>query len=166
MNNIFKVNGKVNIISLIISFLITLGGGIIIGILTKNSSIIYEQITKPKFSPPGYVFGIVWLILYILMSISLYRVYMKLKTENKSSSAILLYIIQLGINFLWPIIFFMFKLYGVSWIILLILIIILSIVIVKFFKIDKLAGILLVPYLIWCIYALYLNISIWILNEM
>lgn len=166
MNNIFKVNGKVNIISLIISFLITLGGGIIIGILTKNSSIIYEQITKPKFSPPGYVFGIVWPILYILMSISSYRVYMKLKTENKSSSAILLYIIQLGINFLWPIIFFMFKLYGVSWIILLILIIILSIVIVKFFKIDKLAGILLVPYLIWCIYALYLNISIWILNEM
>lgn len=166
MNNIFKVNGKVNIISLIISFLITLGGGIIIGILTKNSSIIYEQITKPKFSPPGYVFGIVWPILYILMSISLYRVYMKLKTENKSSSAILLYIIQLGINFLWPIIFFMFKLYGVSWIILLMLIIILSIVIVKFFKIDKLAGILLVPYLIWCIYALYLNISIWILNEM
>lgn len=166
MNNIFKVNGKVNIISLIISFLITLGGGIIIGILTKNSSIIYEQITKPKFSPPGYVFGIVWPILYILMSISLYRVYMKLKTENKSSSAILLYIIQLGINFLWPIIFFMFKLYGVSWIILLMLIIILSIVILKFFKIDKLAGILLVPYLIWCIYALYLNISIWILNEM
>lgn len=166
MQNIFKVDGKFKLIPLISSFLITLGGGVLIGFLTKDFTNIYETITKPKLSPPGYIFGIVWPILYILMSISLYRVYMKLKIKNKSSSSILLYIIQLAINFLWPIIFFMSRLYGLSWIILLILIVILIIVIFKFYKIDKLSGSLLIPYLIWCIYALYLNISIWMLNEM
>lgn len=69
MKNIFKVNDKFKLIPLIISILIPVGGGVLVGYITKDSMALYETLAKPKFSPPGWLFGIVWPILYILIEI-------------------------------------------------------------------------------------------------
>lgn len=128
-------------------------------ILTSNSMEVYQELIKPKFSPPGVVFGIVWPILYFMMGISFYLI---LKEENKE--AINIFILQLLFNFFWPILFFVLDYYLFSSAWLLILIVLIGYTIYKFYKINKLSAILLIPYFLWCIFALYLNFSIYILN--
>ena len=124
--------------------------------------IIYKEIIKPKFSPPSIAFPIVWTILYILMSISFYLVLKSSNTDQKSSLKI--YLFQLIINSTWTLIFFGFRNYllGIIWIILLIVLVITMLV--NFYQKNKLSGLLQIPYLIWLLIALYLNIGIYILN--
>ncbi|MEG1002653.1 MAG: TspO/MBR family protein [Clostridium sp.] len=166
MKNIFKVNGNFKLIPLIISLAIPLIGSFLVSIVTKDSMKLYGELNLPTFYPPGWIFGVVWPVLYILMGIAAYRIYMIKKYDNKSNGALVLYCIQLILNLAWPIIFFYFRLYGIAWIELAILILVLIVTFIKFFKLDKISGILLIPYILWCIFALYLNISIWMLNEM
>ena len=166
MKNIFKVNNKFEFVPFIVSILISLGGGLLIGYFIKDSLKTYTSLTKPAFSPPGWVFGVVWPILYILIGIALYRVYLTLKYRNRSYGVLVLYIAQLLLNFSWPIVFFTLRLYGISALIIIILIVLIILCIIKFIKVDKVSSILLVPYLLWCIYASYLNVMVWILNEM
>jgi len=87
---------------LAVSLLISLGTGVIAGFLTSGSMEKYQEMYRPPLSPPGWVFPIVWLILYTLMGIAAYRIYMK----NPKAESLKLYLIQLAVNFLWPIIFF------------------------------------------------------------
>lgn len=166
MKNIFKVNGKFNIVSFIILMAIPIGGGIIVGTITKGSRPIYESLIKGPFFPPPWIFGVAWTVLYILMGFASYRAFMRLKEDKKSYFELSPYFIQLILNFLWPILFFNFRLYGLAAIEIIILLMFIVITTIKFFKIDKFSGILFVPYLIWTLYATYLNIVIWILNEM
>lgn len=164
--NIFKVNDKFNLGDLIISILITLGGGFIIGKFISGNTEIYETLNKPWFSPPSWVFGVVWTILYILMGLSAYRVYQKYKQGEKAKGALLFYGLQLILNFAWSFIFFYFKLYGLAFIELIILLIFIIITTIKFFRIDKISGLLMIPYIIWVSFAGLLNFFIWMLNEM
>lgn len=164
--NIFKVNGKFNLGDLIISLLITLGGGYVIGKFIKESVQVYGTLNKPWFSPPAIVFPIVWTILYILMAIAAYRIFLRHKQGKKTKSALWFYIIQLVLNFAWSIIFFNFKLYGLAFIELIILLIFIVITTIKFLKFDKIAGILMIPYIIWVSFAGVLNFFVWLLNEM
>lgn len=164
--NIFKVDGKFNLGDLIISLLITLGGGFIIGQVTSNSKVIYENLKKPIFSPPPIVFPIVWTILFILMALAAYRVYEKSKNGVETHSALTFYGIQLIFNFLWSIIFFKFNLYGLAFIELIVLLILIIVTTIKFYKVDKIAGILMLPYAAWVTFAGVLNFFIWMLNEM
>lgn len=164
--NIFKVDDKFNLGDLIISILITLGGAMAISQFARNSSAIYESLDKPWFSPPAIVFPIVWTILYLFMSIAFYRVYLKSKSGVATHSALTFYIVQLILNFLWFIVFFRFRLYGLAFIELCILFIFIIITIIKFFKVDKLSGILMIPYAVWVAFAGILNLFIWISNEM
>ena len=122
----------------------------------------FETLNKPPLSPPGWLFPVVWTILYILMGISLY-IGLESNSTNKDS-ALTIYIIQLVVNSLWTLIFFGFNnfLLGIFWIILLIILVITMIVI--FYRIDKTAGLLQIPYLIWLCFALYLNTMIYLLN--
>ncbi|MGL4572367.1 MAG: TspO/MBR family protein [Clostridium sp.] len=166
MKNIFKVNGKFKLIPLIISLAIPLIGSFLISMFTRDSMKTYGQLNLPTIYPPGWIFGVVWPILYILMGIAAYRIYMIKKYENKSNGSLLLYCIQLTFNLIWPIIFFYLKLYGIAWIELSILILVLIVTVIKFFRLDKISGMLMIPYILWCFFALYLNISIWMLNEM
>ena len=89
---------------LLISLLISLGTGVIAGFLTFTSMEQYQEMYRPPLSPPGGVFPVVWLLLYALMGIAAYRIYMK----DPKAEALKLYLIQLAINFLWPILFFNF----------------------------------------------------------
>lgn len=121
----------------------------------------YGDLNKP-FDVPSIVFPIVWVILYILMGISIYIV-----SEDKykdKTKAYTLYIVQLIMNSLWTLFFFGFNWYTFSaiWIVLLLIAVILMII--SFFKIDKKAAYLQIPYVLWLLFALYLNVSIAILN--
>lgn len=141
-----------------ILFPIVLGG--IVGLIISKF-MDYNQLLKPPFAPPGAAFGIVWSIIYILMGIS----YSILQTNNLTDNKVKnIYYLQLVINLLWPIIFFVFKwrLFACFWIIALLLLIIYMISI--FYEKNKLAAYLQIPYLIWTVFATYLTIGVYWLN--
>ena len=137
---------------------VIIGG--IVGLLI-GPNIDYNSLIKPAFSPPSILFPIVWTILYILMGIS----YGILDNDNLITREIKnIYYIQLTFNALWPIIFFILKwrLISIIWIIILDILVI--IMIIKMFKQKKIVGYLQIPYLIWILFATYLNLFIYILN--
>ncbi|WP_288480634.1 TspO/MBR family protein [uncultured Clostridium sp.] len=168
MTNIFKVEGKFKLKPLLISIVIPfIGSGLSILISGGgNMGELYSTLEKPPLSPPGWIFAVIWPILYLLMGIACYRVYMKEEITGKGSNSIFIYGVQLLLNLLWPILFFGLRLYGIAFIELIILFIFIIITIIKFYKVDKLAGLLLLPYLLWTIFAGYLNFGVWFLNEM
>ena len=114
----------------------------------------YLNLNKSSLTPPGYIFSIVWPILYILMSISVWIIWNK---EKKISFPIQLYIIQLIFNFAWVALFFKYHCINESLFLLLFIWMLVFIMIEIFYSIDKIAGLLLVPYLIWLTFAFYLN---------
>lgn len=156
--------GTINLKKLITSLIIPLGVGFLSSILTKNSMDIYGQINQPPLAPPGSVFPIVWTILFVLMGISLYLVRTTKGDQTIKNRGYIFYGLQLLFNFLWSIAFFNLRLYCFTAFWLGALIILIAINIYYFSKINKVAGWLLVPYILWCAFALYLNIGICILN--
>lgn len=143
------------------SILIPVIVGGIVGLITSRF-IDYNSLQKPPFSPPGIAFPIVWTILYILMGIS----YGILKSKEQVDDEInFIYYLQLGVNALWSIFFFVFKwrLFSFLWIILLAVLVILMII--KFYNKNKTAGLIQLPYLLWVLFASYLNIGFYILNR-
>ena len=143
------------------SILIPVIVGGVVGLLISQF-MDYEMLKKPPFAPPGFIFPIVWTILYILMGVS----YGILKTNNKVDNEInLIYYLQLGVNALWSIFFFIFKwrLFSFLWIILLAILV--FIMIIKFYNKNKVAGLLQIPYLLWVLFASYLNLGFYILNR-
>lgn len=158
---------KIRIFPLIISIAVPLLIAGMVNFLLPDTKAIYNSLSKPIFAPPAEIFPIVWTILYILMGISSYMVYVK-KFENIDvSSALFVYEIQLLLNCLWSFLFFGLRLYGVSFIELVILFAFVVLTVVRFYKkAGKKSAILLMPYLIWLVYAGTLNFYIWMLNEM
>ena len=150
-----------NLKRFIIAIIIPLLAGFI-GNLLGNASQGFDSITKPSFTPPGILFPIVWTILYILMGISSYFIYQSNSKDKKC--ALIIYGIQLFFNMMWTFFFFRLKLYLFAFIWLIILIILVIVMIYKFYKIDKKAGLLQLPYLIWITFASILNFSIYLLN--
>ena len=143
---------------LIIAILIPLLLGIIVSLFINTD--IYDVIIKPEISPPKIVFPIVWTILYILMGISNYII----NKDNKKEVPNLIYYISLAINLIWPIIFFNTQEYLISLLIIIILIIFVALTIIEYFKTSKISGYLQIPYIIWLLFALYLNYQVLILN--
>ena len=143
---------------LIIAILIPLLLGIIVSLFINTD--IYDVIIKPEISPPKIVFPIVWTILYILMGISNYII----NKDNKKEVPNLIYYISLAINLIWPIIFFNAQEYLISLLIIIILIIFVALTIIEYFKTSKISGYLQIPYIIWLLFALYLNYQVLILN--
>ena len=135
-------------------------GGSIVGLII-NKSIDYNYLVNPPLSPPSYLFPIVWSILYLLIGIS-YYIYRK--NNNDNPLTIKLYYIQLILNYLWSIIFFTLKLrtLAVIWIIVLAITIIYLMII--FYKEERTSFYLFIPYILWVLFATYLNIGIVILN--
>ena len=136
---------------------IIIGG--IVGIIIKNY-IDYSLIEKPALSPPKLAFPIAWSILYLLIGIS-YYIYRK---NNYDKKTIQIYHIGLILNALWSIIFFVLKLRLLSIIWIIALIIITIILFINYKKQNKISAYLLIPYIIWLIYATYINIGVYLLN--
>lgn len=150
-------------IKLVISILISLGVGFIAGSLIKNNVDIYSYLNQPPLAPPKIIFPIIWTILYILMGISSYLIYQS-NDKNKYHS-LKTYSIQLIVNFFWSIIFFNFQNYLFAFIWILLLIVLISYMISQFYKINKYAAYLQIPYFIWSLFAAYLNLGIYLLNK-
>ena len=139
--------------------------GFLSGFLTREGTKIYaETITKPPLSPPAIVFPVVWVIMYALMGFSAARVSLTRPSKNRRT-AIYFYIAQLVFNFFWSIIFFNAQafLFAFFWLVVLWGLILAAII--AFRKVDRLAGNLLIPYLVWVTFAGYLNLGVWLLNR-
>lgn len=132
--------------------------------LTRDGMKAFETvIRKPSLTPPGFVFSIVWGILFALMGIGAARVYL-LEPSRQRFTALLMFFAQLAMNFLWSIIFFNLRQYGFALFWLALLWILILGMILAFSKVDKWAALLQIPYLFWVSFAAYLNYSVWVLN--
>ncbi len=149
----FKTYAKAILIPVII-------GGIV-GLIISGS-IDYNSLQKPFLAPPSIVFPIMWTILYILMGVSYGMLEYKGLVDSKTKT---IYYLQLFVNALWSIIFFTLKwrLFAFIWIILLDILVI--VMISNLYKKNKLAGLIQIPYLLWVLFASYLNLSIYLLNR-
>jgi translocator protein len=154
-----------SILSLILCLSLPLLVGAISGYATSsNISNWYVFLVKPSFNPPNWLFGPVWTSLYLLMGISLYLIW-KSQAGAGRKQALLLFAIQLAFNFGWSFIFFYF--HEIGWALIEILALWLSILltIISFYKVDKTAAYLQIPYLLWVSFATVLNASIFYLNR-
>ena len=125
---------------------------------------LYKDLNQPPLSPPGWVFPVVWTVLYLLMGYSSYRVAVADAPAQLRKQALLAYGLQLAANFLWPIIFFGGKLFLTAFFLLLALWLLILWTIFRFTKVDETAADLLLPYLLWVSFALYLNLGVFLLN--
>lgn len=147
--------------ALVLILAVTLGGGALVGLATRQSMAVYDQVVKPGFAPPPWLFPAAWTVLYVLMSISLW---LAIRQDVPSRATIVLYAIQLAVNFAWPFIFFTFQAFGLAfwWLILLLVLVIW--LMVRSFRTGPWAGWLLVPYAAWTTFAAALSFMVARLN--
>ena len=147
-----------------ISILIAEAVGIISGLISSSGMAAYDTVNKPALTPPDFVFPIVWTILYALMGISAARILLAPQTKERNHGLII-YALQLFVNFFWSILFFNLQAFDVSFIWLLLLWALIILMIISFKKTDRVAALLQIPYLIWVTFAGYLNFMVWMLNK-
>ncbi len=145
-------------------YLFSILGALCIGALgsfiSNSGMAVYDQAIKPPLTPPDWLFPVAWSLLYTLMGVSFGRVLL----AGADRQALVLYMAQLLGNFLWTVLFFGFHLYGLAFVWLIILWLLIALMATAFYKIDSLAGLLQLPYLLWVAFAGYLNLMIWLLN--
>ena len=147
---------------LLVSLLISLGIGGLSALLTRGSMEHYVSLNQPPLSPPGWVFPVVWSILFAMMGIAAYLVWMRDSTGR--NGALALYGAQLVFNFIWPLLFFNLQNYALAFFWLLALWVLILLTTLRFFKETPAAGWLMIPYLAWVTFAGYLNAGVWLLN--
>ena len=147
----------------ILFLLITLAVGGLSAIFVMKGMPAYEELAKPPLTPPSILFPIAWSILYVLMGLGAARVWIASPRDRRN--AITIYGVQLIINFLWSLWFFtlQLRLFAFFWLLLMIAAIILMIR--AFYKLDRPAAWLQIPYLLWSVFAAYLNFGVWLLNR-
>ncbi len=151
--------------SYIISVAIALGVGALSALVTRGSMDIYGTLNQPPLSPPSFLFPIVWSVLFVLMGIGSAGVWEKgNKNPDIVKRPLTIYAINLWVNFLWSIIFFNLRAFLFAFVWLIFLIAIIITMIIEFRKVCKWCSNLQIPYLLWCLFALYLNAGIYILN--
>ena len=149
-------------LTFILFFIITFSASLIGGLVTLNfKEPWYSLLNKPIFNPPDWVFGPVWTILYLMMTISIWLYW---NTKNREINTIYIYFIHLVINTTWSLVFF--KFHNLVWALIVIILLIIMIInlILRFKRVKMLSAYLMIPYLLWCCFALILNTSLIILN--
>ena len=121
----------------------------------------YSLIEKPLFNPPDWVFAPVWTTLYFFMTIAIWKFW---HSKNRDMNTIYIYFIHLIFNTTWSIVFFVFHKIVLALIVLVILILLIIILIIRFKRVNLYSYYLMIPYLLWCFFALLLNVSLIILN--
>lgn len=149
---------------MLLCILIPLAVGALAGWLSREGMSLYQTMYKPLLSPPGWVFPVVWSLQYILMGIASCLVYCSEASRPRKKRALLLYGLQLAVNFVWPLLFFRFGLLWLSFFWLLLLIGLVWACMTLFRYILPKAGKLMLPYLLWLFYAAYLNLGAALLN--
>lgn len=154
---------KTDVKKLVIALAIPLGAGALATVFSGGMD-SYVLMNQPPLSPPGWVFPLVWTILYLLMGYASYRVYLSGAEPAAVRQALLFYGIQLALNFLWPIVFFGLQWYWAAFIVLLVLWFFIYLTMHLFGQIDDTAENLLIAYLLWVTFAGYLNLGVALLN--
>ncbi|RZK58123.1 MAG: tryptophan-rich sensory protein [Pedobacter sp.] len=158
-------SNKFQFFPFIICLLIPLAIGAIGGFLTFESvRTWYTTLNKPSFNPPNWIFGPVWTTLYILMGISSYLVWQKRKIVSGYSWAAGVYFLQLLLNLMWSYLFFYQQQIGFALVEICILLVTIIVNAFIFYRINKISGLLFIPYILWVSFASYLTYSIFILN--
>lgn len=152
---------RVNWKKLALCIAIPLAVGALAALLSGPMGEGYQSYIQPPLSPPGWVFAVVWPVLYGLMG---YASYLAAESEGDKGRALILYGVQLFVNFLWPIVFFRFMLPGVALALLAVLWVLVLLTMRSFSELSERAGDLLLPYILWLSFALYLNFGIFVLN--
>jgi benzodiazapine receptor len=151
------------LITFIVCMIIPVMVGGIAGIVTTESNGWYTRLSKPFFNPPDFIFGPIWTVLYLLMGISLYLIWQAPKNRRRKR-ALYVFSIQLILNFAWSFIFFYYHQILLALLGIALLWISIVVMIMVFYRINKAAADLQVPYLIWVSFAAVLNAAIWLLN--
>lgn len=141
--------------------------GALSGWFTREGTRLYNadlSIRKPTLSPPGVVFPVVWVILYALMGIGAARIY-EAPASGERSRALVIFFFQLAFNFFWSVLFFNLRAFGLALIWIVALWILILGMIGSFWRVDKAAALLQLPYLLWVTFAAYLNYGVWSLNR-
>ena len=155
-----------NTVKLIIAIIVPQAVGIISGLLTASGTREwYSTLTKPSFNPPAWVFGPVWTVLYLMMGVAAFLVWKKGLEEPGVKIAMLLFLVQLGLNAVWPLLFFGMHAPGIAFVEILILWAAIGATLIAFGAQNIVAGALLVPYLAWVSFAAVLNFWLWRLNS-
>lgn len=153
------------VFTLFISFLLTFSAGLIGSFFTVPAiDTWYNTLAKPFLSPPNWIFAPVWTLLYGLMAVASYRIFQKRKTDSRALHALMLYGIHLLINTSWSLVFFGLQSPSLAFVVILSLLAFIIRLTLLFGKIDRVARLLFVPYLLWVSFATYLNFMTVILN--
>lgn len=153
-------------IKVIISLAVTFSAPVIASLVTDPpASNWYANLNKPSFNPPGWIFGPVWMVLYILMAVSAAMVWQNGLAGPKVRIALALYMVQLVLNTLWTPFFFGLKIPLLAFIDILLLWAAIILTIITFLRVSRYAALLIAPYLIWTTFAAVLNFSLWYLNR-
>ena len=138
--------------------------GALSGWVTRDGTEAYNtSVLQPSFSPPSIVFPIVWAILFALMGIGASRIWLAPPSAARTQSTVL-FLLQLAVNFFWSIIFFNMQAFGFAFVWLILLWILILWMIISFYKVDRAAAYLQIPYLLWVTFAAILNYAVWQLN--
>lgn len=163
-----KLNHKMRVLfsaKFLISILLPIALGAIAGMFTSQSvPEWYATLNRPSFNPPNWIFGPVWTTLYIIMGISLFLIW-KQDVSKKRNFAILIFMIQLILNFGWSFIFFYFNMIGIALLEIVLLWFSIITMLVLFYKIKPIASYINIPYLLWVTFATVLNASYYLLNK-
>lgn len=155
---------KIDLKKLLLCLGIPLTVGGLAALLSGSFSEQYSQFTQPPLAPPGWVFPVVWTVLYLLMGWASYRIVVAPVSRQEKVLPLVLYGLQLAVNFLWPILFFRYGLFLSAFFLLIALWILILLTIRFFSRIDERAGDLLLPYILWVTFAGYLNLGVFLLN--
>lgn len=145
---------------LLICFAIAAAGG---AVTATSVGDWYQSLAKPGFTPPDWLFAPVWTVLYVLMAVAAWRVW-RASGFSAARGALLAFVVQLALNLGWSVLFFGMNAIGAALAEMVALLTAIVVTLVLFIRIDRLAGILILPYALWVGYALLLNASIWLMN--
>lgn len=146
------------------ALVIPLATGGLSSFLTSDAVTQYAMMEKPALSPPGILFPVVWTVLYLMMGIASYFIFISKADGMTRFNALYTYFGQLAMNFCWSIFFFNLGSYLFSFIWLLTMWVLIILCTLQFYRINRAAGLLMVPYLLWTTFAAYLNLAVYILS--
>ena len=153
---------KNKFLSFILFALITYSASVIGGLVTVGfKEPWYSLINKPLFNPPSWIFAPVWTTLYLMMTIAIWLFW---HSKSRDMNTIYIYFIHIVFNTTWSVVFFGFHKIFYAMLILIVLIFLIIILIIRFKRVNMLSYYLMIPYLLWCFYALILNFNLFLLN--
>ena len=153
---------KNKFLTFILFFIITYSASVIGGLATINfKEPWYSLLSKPTFNPPDWIFAPVWTILYLMMTIAIWNFW---HSKNRDMNTVYIYFIHLIFNTTWSIVFFVFHKLVLALIVLTLLICLIIILLFRFRRVNMLSFYMMIPYLLWCSFALILNLNLIVLN--